>query len=78
MEIHKHTSRYDQVTEIRLQWRDVELDQRSRELEFSLYGREGDALVEIVAQFKYMGIPLYQSDDDWIEILRNTRRARKV
>ena len=34
-------------------------------MEFSLYGRERDTLVETVANFKYLGQPLDQSYDDW-------------
>ena len=78
MDIHKQTARCDQAMEMRLQWRDVDLDQRSWDVEFSIYGRGGYALVAGVAQFNYMGRPLYQYDDDWIAIIRNTRRARKV
>ena len=44
--------------EMRLQWRNVELSQSSREMGFILYGINGDELVEGVTQFKYMGIPL--------------------
>ena len=58
MEIHKHTSRYDQAMEIRLQWRNVELSQSSREMGFILYGIKGDEMMKGVTQFKYMGIPL--------------------
>ena len=38
------------------------------EMEFSLYGREGVAIVEGVGQFKYLGRPLYQTYDDQMVI----------
>ena len=63
---------------MRLRQRDVELAQRYGDMEFSLFGREGYELVEGVTQFKYLGRPLDQYDNDWPEILRNTSRARKV
>ena len=53
------------------------LAQRSGDMEFSIFGREGYELVEGVTQFKYLGRPLDQSDNGWPKILRNTRRLRK-
>ena len=47
-------------------------------MEFSLYDREGGSLVELVAQFKYLGLNLDQSDNKWPLIIQGTRRARKV
>ena len=47
-------------------------------MDFSLYGIEVDELVEGVTQFKYLGIPLDQSDNDCPDILRYIRRAHKV
>ena len=38
---------------------------RCGEMEFSLYGEEGDKMVEGVENFKYLGIFLDQRDDDW-------------
>ena len=46
--------------------------------DFSLYGREGDALVEGVTQFKYLGHLLDQTDYDWTEVQWNVNQARKV
>ena len=43
----------------------MDLAQRSGEMEFSLYVREGDALVEGVTQLKYLGRTLYQTYYDW-------------
>ena len=34
-------------------------------MEFILYGREGDALAEGVANFKYLGRPLDQMENYW-------------
>ena len=47
-------------------------------VDFRLYGRDGDALVKEMSQFKYLGINLDQYDSNWSEILQNIRRARKV
>ena len=61
-----------------IRWRDVEIAGRYRETEFSLYGREGNDLVEGVANFKYLGQPLDQMDDDWLAVRQNIKRAQKV
>ena len=34
-------------------------------MEFSLYGKYGGNLMERVATFKYLGIPVDQTYDDW-------------
>ena len=44
----------------------------------SFYGRYGGALVEGVVQFKYLGRPLDQTDDNFTVIHHNIKRARKV
>ena len=54
-EKHKHTARCDRVTDIRLEMGDVELEQKSGDMDFSLCGQEGKALVELIYQFKYLG-----------------------
>ena len=54
----------------------MELAQRLGEMEFILYSKEGGALVGVVVQFKYLRRPL--DHDDWSEIFRNIKRARKV
>ena len=64
--------------EICLRSRDIEFAQISGYMEFSLYGREGGALMEEVDQLKYLGQTLYQSDNSCTKILRNIRRERKV
>ena len=48
------------------------------EMEFSLYEREGGALVEGVAQFKYLVRTLVQTDKEWLEIIWNIKRVWKV
>ena len=58
--------------------RDVEIAERCGEMKFSLYGREGGALVEVVAKFKYLGCPLYQIDNDWPEVIWNVKKAWRV
>ena len=55
-EKYKQIARCDQAMEIRLKWRDMEFYHRSGEMEFALYGREGDELVEGLTQFKYLGL----------------------
>ena len=47
-------------------------------MEFRLYGREGDALVEGMENFKYLGRPLDQTYDGWPLVIRNIKRAQKV
>ena len=39
------------------------MKERCRDMEFSLYGREGDTLVKEVAAFKDLGRTLHQKDD---------------
>ena len=45
-------------------------------MKFSLYGEEGDDMVEGLENFKYLGRILDQMDDDWIEVRQKTMRAR--
>ena len=52
--------------------------ERHRDMEFILYGREGDVLVEVVVNFKYLGRPLDQKNDDWTEVQRKINRLRRV
>ena len=47
-------------------------------MEFILYRREVDALVEGVSNFKFMGQPLDQTNDDWLAVRRNIKRAQRV
>ena len=54
------------------------MSQISVHMEFSIYGREVDSLVEGVTQFKYLLIALYQTDNIWPEIIWNVSREWKV
>ena len=63
---------------MRLIWRYLKMAERCRDMEFILYRREGDALVEGVANFKYMGRKLDQTDYDWPVVRRNVKRAQRV
>ena len=47
-------------------------------MEFILYGGEGGALVEGVENFKYLGRPLDQTDDNWTTIRQNIKQERTV
>ena len=44
----------------------------------SLYGEEGYKLVEGVSNFKYLGRPLHQTDNDGPVVRRKSMRARLV
>ena len=59
------------------QWKDVELIHISGEMEFTLYGREVDALVEGVSHLKYMGRILDRSDNYCLAICQTKPRAWK-
>ena len=48
------------------------------EMEFSLYGEEGCKLVEGVANFQYLGIPLDQMNDDWLVVWQKIMQKRSV
>ena len=45
-ENHRMMDRCEKATEMRLRWIDSEMAERCGEMDFSLYGMEGDALVE--------------------------------
>ena len=47
-------------------------------MEFRLTGEEGEETIEGVALFKYLGRPLYQSDDDWPVFRQNIRKAHQI
>ena len=51
------------------------MEERCGDMELSLYGREGYSLMEGVANFKYLGRPLDQMDDDWKMVQCNFKRA---
>ena len=75
---HKHLNKCHKSTEIRIRRRDVEMASRCGEIEFNLDGEEVDERVENVPTFRYMGRPLYQTDDDWTAVQRNIMHARSV
>ena len=58
------TARCNTPMEMRLRRRDVDMADRYRGMEFRLYGKEGDALMEEVANFNYLGRPLDQMYDE--------------
>ena len=43
----------------------MEIEARYGEIEFSVYGEEGGKMVKVVANFQYLGLKIYQTDDDW-------------
>ena len=47
-------------------------------MEFSLYSRQGDVLVEGVLQFKYLGRPMDQTDENCPAVWQNVKWVRKV
>ena len=53
---------------MRLQHNDVEIAHRLGNIEFSLYNKEGDSLVEGAAQLKYLGRTLEQIENDFPSI----------
>ena len=74
---YKRTERFNKAMEMRLRWRDVDMAERCGDMEFSVYRREGGALVERVANFKYLGRPLDQMDYNWPSVRWNVRRVRR-
>ena len=75
---HRQTKRCNKTADMRLIQRNVEMEERCGDTEFSLYGGEGGALLEGVVTFKYLGRPLDQTDDDWMAIIRKRKRVSKV
>ena len=68
----------EKATEIWITWRDVDIAKRCGDMESSLYGRDGDVLVEGVAKFKYLGPTPEQTYDDCTAVLQNVKQARMV
>ena len=75
---HWQPDKCHKLTEIRLRRRDVEMAVICGEMEFNLYGGEGDERVENIPTFQYMGQPLDQTDDDWPAVWQNIMRERSV
>ena len=75
---HRWTEICNKATEMQLRQREAETAERCRDIEFSLYERERDALVKVVATSKYLGCILDQTDYDCPAIRWNIKQARKV
>ena len=75
---HRQSAKCHKLTERRLLQRDVEMEARCGEMEFNLYGEEGDEIVDNVPTFRYLGRPLYQTDYYCPAVQRNIMRARPV
>ena len=60
---HSQTDKYNKSTERRLRRRDVDMEERCREMEFNMKGGEVDERVESVKMFRYLGRPIDQMDD---------------
>ena len=69
---------FDKATEMHIRRRDVEMEEMCGHMESSLYGREGDALVEGVANFKYLGRQMDHTDDEWLALQWNVKWVRRV
>ena len=75
---HRRKERCNKATEMWIRWRDVEMSEKCEDIYFSLYGREGLVLVELVTTFKYMRQPLDQTYDDCLSVRQNINQARRV
>ena len=51
---------------------------RCGEMEFNLYREEVDEIVENVPTFCYLGRPIYQTNDDWLDVRQNIMHIRSV
>ena len=56
----------------------MDISERCSEMEFSMYRGEGGEMVEVVANFKYLGRTLDQMDDDWPAVRQNIMHTRLV
>ena len=74
----RRTEICNKVTKRQIRWRDVDMEERCADMEFSLYRGYGYVMVEGVATFKYLGRHLDQTDQDWSEIIRIVLRERTV
>ena len=54
------------------------ISERCGEMDFSLCRRNGDALVDVVANFKYLGRALDQTDGNWPAVRRNYKQVQRV
>ena len=75
---HRNTACCNKDTQMRWRRRDVAIAARCSEATFSLTGEEEAECIYGVEVLKYLGRLLYLSDDNWMEVLRNIRKARQV
>ena len=74
----RKTALCDRNTQMRWRRWDVAITARCLEAISSLTGEEEPELIEGVEVFKYIRRMLDRSEDDWPEVLLNTRKARQV
>ena len=65
---HRQNDKCNKAKERQIRYSDVNMAARCGEMEFSLYWEEGYKIVEGVANSKYMGQTLDQTDDDCPEV----------
>ena len=75
---HWHSDNCNKATERRLRRRYMDMAESCGEMEFSVYGVEGEERVENVPTSRYWGRPLDQTNDDWLAVQRNIMYARSV
>ena len=68
----------DRNMQMRWQRRDIANVSRFAEASLSLMGEENTECIEGVETFKYLGWMLDRSDDNWLAVLRNVGKARRV
>ena len=56
----------------------MDLDQRVRSLEFSMYGKEDEPLLQGVTKLQYIRRILKHMENDWPEVHRNIVKGREV
>ena len=62
---HRQMDKCNKTMERQLRRINVDMAARCGNMEFSMYREEGYNMVEGVANFKYMGQTLDQTNDDW-------------
>ena len=63
---------------MRFRSRDVAIASRCLEAAFILTVEDNLECIEGVETFKYLGRLLDRSDDEWLEVLRNVGKARRL
>ena len=74
----RRTVRYFNNTEIRINWKAVEVISWCVNMEFTLTRKEGEETIERVSLFTYLGWPLNQSDDGWMKVRRRIGKTQQV